>query len=220
MSNIVLSPHGPPSLPVVKLGAAAVLVVWFALVVALGAAGRFAGPPGSPPLPIAVGFAAPVVAFFVVYRLSLPFRKWLLAVDLRPIVAMQAWRFAGLGVLALYAHDVLPGHFAVPTGLGDIAIAVTAPLVIVALIRRPDFAASRTFVLWNLLGILDLLVAVSSGGLDALLATGAAGEVTAAPMAQLPLLLIPVYFVPIFLMLHAVALLQARRLRQSLREPG
>ena len=65
-------------------------------------------------------------------------------------------------------------------------------------------------MVWNLLGILDLIAAVSIGALNSALASGIAGEVTTGPMAQLPLVLIPVYFVPLFFMLHVTALCQAR----------
>jgi hypothetical protein len=51
---------------------------------------------------------------------------------------------------------------------------------------------------------------VSLETLSAVLATGAPGEVTTLPMAQLPLL-IPAFLVLLFLMLHAAALLQRRR---------
>jgi hypothetical protein len=44
-----------------------------------------------------------------------------------------------------------------------------------------------------------------------MLATGAAGEVTVAPMAQMPLLLVPAYLVPLFFIWHLIALFQARR---------
>ena len=91
------------------------------------------------------------------------------------------------------------------------AIGLTAPWLALALVRRPGFAASRLFVVWNLLGILDLVVAVSDAALNQSLATGAAGEVTVAPMAQMPLVLVPAYLVPLFVMLHLTALFQARR---------
>jgi hypothetical protein len=107
-------------------------------------------------------------------------------------------------------HGVLPGVFAWPAGLGDIAIGITAPWVAYTLVHRPGFATGRVFFLWNLLGILDLVVAVSVGGLSSALAAGVAGEVTTGPMAQLPLVLIPANFVPIFVMLHLAALFQAR----------
>jgi hypothetical protein len=131
------------------------------------------------------------------------------------VTGIQACRFAGFGFLALYAHGVLPGLFAWPAGLGDVAIAVTAPWVVLALLRQPSFAGSRLFIVWNLLGILDLVVAVGAGVLSSGLAVGAAGEVTTAPMARLPLVLIPACLVPIFIMLHLAALFQARRLALS-----
>jgi hypothetical protein len=120
-----------------------------------------------------------------------------------------------LGEVALYTYGVLPGPFAWPAGLGDIAIGLTAPWVMRALQRRPEFAASKGFVVWNLLGILDLLRAMGTGTMSSLLAVGAAGAVTTAPMAELPLVLIPAFLVPIFFMLHVAALIQARRLAGS-----
>jgi hypothetical protein len=79
--------------------------------------------------------------------LSRDFRDFILTFDLRLATGIQAWRFAGFAFLALYAHHVLPGLFAWPAGLGDMAIGITAPWVILALIRRPGFAASRPFVI-------------------------------------------------------------------------
>jgi hypothetical protein len=113
---------------------------------------------------------------------------------------------AGIGFLALYAQGQLPGLFAWPAGLGDIAIGITAPWIVLALIRQPEFAVGRLFVVWNLLGILDLVIAVGTGALSSGLAPGIAGELTTTPMALLPLVLIPAYFVPIFIMLHLSSL--------------
>jgi hypothetical protein len=84
--------------------------------------------------------------------------------------------------------------------------------MLVALIHQPSFAASKTFVAWNGLGILDLVVAVSIGALGPRLDIDFARTVATGPMAHLPLVLIPAYFVPAFIMLHLAALLQARRL--------
>jgi hypothetical protein len=64
-------------------------------------------------------------------------------------------------------------------------------------------------VIWNLLGILDLVVAVGTGGLVSWFGLGA-GNASMGPMAQLPLLLVPAFLVPGFVMLHIAALLQAR----------
>jgi hypothetical protein len=213
MSNAILSASAQqrsPLIPSTTTFAAVVLAVWFVLVFLLGAEGAFVTSSGAPPLPILIGVTVPIIVFLAGFGLSRPFRSFILAADLRFMTGIQAWRFAGFGFLALYAHGVLPGAFAWPAGLGDIAIGVTAPWVMVALIRRPSFAGSRLFIIWNLLGILDLVVAIGTGGFITALATSVAGEITTRPMAQLPLVLIPAYLVPLFAMLHAAALFQAR----------
>ena len=195
------------------------LAAWLALVVALGAAGAFVGRPGAPPIAIGIGLAAPLLVFFAGLQLSDSFRAFVLSLDLRLIAAMQAWRWAGLGFLFLYAYKVLPGYFALPAGLGDMAVAFAAPWMVLGLTRQPDFAASRAFVRWNLLGILDLIVAPSIGVLSAMLSAGVpGGGAGTGPMASLPLLLVPAFLVPFFLMLHSAALMQSRRLVRNL--PG
>lgn len=187
------------------------LAVWFVVVFGLGAAGMFVRLPGTPPLPIFIGAVGPVVVFLEAYWSVPAFRTYVLSTSLPLGAAIQAWRAGGLTFLALYAHGVLPGAFAWPAGLGDIAIGVTAPWIALALVEQPAFAKSRVFTIWNLLGIVDLVVAVGTGGISSLLASGAPGELTTVAMAKLPLVLIPGYLVPLFVMLHLTALFQARR---------
>jgi hypothetical protein len=196
----------------IRLAVAIVLSAWLLLVVSLGAAGVFVGRPRTPPIAVAIGIATPLLIFFVWLRLSRAFHEFVHALDLRLIAGMQAWRWAGLGFLSLYAHKVLPAVFALPAGLGDMAVGIAAPWMVLALVRQPRFAMSRAFQRWNVLGILDLVIAIGIATVSATLATGRPGEISTAPMATLPLLLIPAFLVPFFLMLHATALMQSRRL--------
>jgi hypothetical protein len=189
---------------------AAVMAVWLGLVFFLGAKGAFAGSPGTPPLGIFLGFAIPLAVFFAAYFGWTRFRTFVLGADLRLVAAIQGWRWAGMGFFALYAHHILPALFVFPAGLGDMAIGFTAPWIVLGLIRESSFATSRRFIIWNVLGILDLVVAVSIGGLCSGVIPGLTGNVTTGPMAQLPLVLIPAYMVPFFIMLHFTALAQAR----------
>jgi hypothetical protein len=158
--------------------------VWLATVIVLGARGVFTAPRGAPPLALLIGLVAPLSLFLLGYRTIRPLREFVLSVDPRVIVGIQAWRWAGFGFLTLYTYGIL--------------------------LRQPSFAVSKKFVTWNLLGILDLTVAVSIGALVPLIAPNLYGAVSSAPMAQLPLVLIPTYLVPTFLMLHLTALFQAR----------
>jgi hypothetical protein len=213
MANTAFSQIDQPGLPVVS-GARALVATffsaWLVLVLVLAARGAFVPAPGAPPLGLLIGLVAPLALFFIAYRTIPAMRDLILSADLRLIAAIQAWRWAGSGFLTLFAYRILPGIFAWPAGLGDMSIGVTAPLVLSALLRRPGFATSRRFIAWNLLGILDLVVAVSIGAVVPLLAPQLYGAVTTAPMSQLPLVLIPTYLVPTFLMLHLTALFQVR----------
>lgn len=193
------------------------LALWFGLVFLLGTQRAFVGSAGSPPLPIFLGFAIPLAVFFTVYFGSSRFRTFVLHADLRLVTAIQAWRWAGLGFLSLYAHGVLPGLFAFPAGLGDMAIGVSAPWILLGLIGDSAFVGSRRYVIWNILGIVDLVVAVSMGAICSGFIPGIIGNVTTSAMAQLPLVLIPAYMVPLFIMLHITALFQARRFARSVK---
>jgi hypothetical protein len=212
MSSTVL-PH--PDRPLstdasrVTLAVGVALTLWLALVFVLGAGGAFAQPPVTPPVSIFAGVALPIAIFLAAYRASSSFRQFVLNLDLRLVIGLQAWRFGGLGFLALSAYNVLPGTFAWPAGLGDMAIGATAPILALAIARRPHVVTSRLFVTWNLLGILDLVVAVSTGTLVSWFGIGAASAGMGA-MAELPLLLVPAFLVPGFVMLHVAAILQAR----------
>ena len=216
MANTAVSHLQQPGAPAVSGTRALVATFfasWLALILILGARGAFNAAPGQPPLALLIGLVAPLTFFFVAYRTIPSIREFILSADLRLIAGVQAWRWAGFGFLTLYTYRVLPGIFAWPAGLGDMAIGATAPFVLSALLRRPDFAASNRFLVWNLSGILDLAVAVSIGAVGPLLAPNFYGTVTTAPMAQLPLVLIPTFLVPTFLMLHLTAIFQARRMR-------
>ncbi len=184
------------------------LALWCASVFGLGAAGAFVGHPGQPPLALVAGAMLPLVVFAAAYLGSRAFRDFVLSADLRLVAALQAWRWAGLGFLSLWAHGLLPGLFAWIAGLGDMAVGFTAPWIVLALARDRAFAGTRRFALFNWLGILDLVVALGLGGASSVLLRG---SVTMTAMAQLPEILVPAFMVPVFLMLHITSLLQARR---------
>jgi hypothetical protein len=205
------APDAAKRLRPVTLAVAATLILWFGLIFVLGATGVFDTPASTLPLPLLLGVALPILLFLGLYGTAGGFRDFVLGVDLRLAAGVQAWRFAGFGFVALYVYGVLPGLFAWPAGLGDMAIGMTAPWVVLALVRRPAVAASKGFVTWHLLGLLDFVVAVGTGVLSSSTAIGIGGAVTTNPMGRLPLVLIPCYFVPIFAMLHLTSIFQARR---------
>ena len=193
-----------------------VLAIWFALAALAGVTGAVAAGPDSLFRPIALTMVVPVLAFVALYLGSTRFRDFVLGRDLRFVTLLQAWRVVGFAFLPLYAYGVLPGLFAWPAGVGDVLVGLSAPWVVFTLLRNPGFATSRTFVVWNLLGLADFVVA----GATATLASGAipalvAGGVTSAPMEVWPLMLFPSFGVPLFAFAHLTALFQVRALRRA-----
>jgi hypothetical protein len=91
------------------------------------------------------------------------------------------------------------------------AIGVVAPWMLAGLAREPGFAASRKFVTWNALGIVDLIVAVTVGAAVPLLFPNVVGAIPTSAMTRIPLVLIPGFFVPGYIILHVIALAQSRR---------
>jgi hypothetical protein len=215
MSQAVMHLEDPSPRASAPVAGPALLIVWFALILWLGAAGAFVVGPGEPPLRLLVAVLGPVIAFLIAYRASAALRDRVLHADLRVVAVLQAWRFGGFAFLALYTYGVLPAYFAWPAGFGDMAIGFTAPWMLMGLSRSQAFVASRRFVTWNLLGILDLVVAISIGAVVTRLFPNLGGGITTAPMAQLPLVLVPGLFVPAFLILHIVALVQAAAARAA-----
>lgn len=181
-------------------------VGWFAVVLVAAVAGAFHTPGDLPPVAIGLAVAVPpVIAVWRAFR-SERFRAWARSLDLGFLTLLQTWRVGGLAFLALAATHSLPDGFAVPAGLGDVAVGMTAPLVALYVVGRGR-AGRRAYLAWTAFGILDLVNAVTMGVLYSdsrigLLATG----VTTDLMEQLPMVLIPAFGVPFTLVLHVVSL--------------
>lgn len=184
---------------------ARLIAAWFIFSLAASALHAFRADPGRPPLLFALAVVTPLVLFFLWFARSERFREFALALNPRTLTIVHAWRIGGFVFLVLYAYGILPGIFALPAGWGDIAIGATAPLVAMKL-ANPDH--KKGFILWQALGIADLVTAVILGATAELfnphgIATGA--------MNVLPLSLIPTFAVPLLLILHVICIAQARR---------
>jgi hypothetical protein len=119
----------------------------------------------------------------------------------------HTFRVVGAAFIIVMALGKLPAAFAVPAGLGDIAVGIAAPFI-----ARRLAHGDRTGAAWfNILGILDLTVAVSIGFLAGLGPTRLL-EVSpsTADVALLPLALIPTTAVPLAVALHVTSLIRLR----------
>jgi hypothetical protein len=201
--------HGGVHARRIAVGVGAVLTGWFALVTALSADGVFLATTDGPPT-IGLGVFPPILFGGVALAFSRKVRTAALSIPQPWLVAIQSLRVLGVVFLFLLGRGVLPGQFAHPAGWGDFAVGAAAPAIAWALATGRPWAR-KLAVAWNVLGILDLTVAVGMGALSAesSIRVFTSGPSTEA-MAQLPLSLIPTFAVPLFALLHIVSLLGLR----------
>jgi hypothetical protein len=187
------------------LASATVLIGWLAVAIALSAAGLY-HVNGSAIPTIQYGILLPILIGALMIWRSEAAKRILDAVPQSWIVGVQLYRALGVIFLILYAGGKLPSLFAWPAGLGDIAIGLLAPVVGLAYARAPREAAGLVRA-WNVFGILDLIVAVTTGFLTA---PSWLQSIEIQPsselMTVLPMVLIPVYLVPLSIVLHLASL--------------
>lgn len=78
------------------------------------------------------------------------------------IIGIQAGRFVGGLFLALLDMKLLPAEFALPAGYGDVTVATLSMVVVYLLATKRPYARAAA-IGWNLLGILDFIVALVTG---------------------------------------------------------
>lgn len=185
--------------------------VWLVVALVAGALGVFQNNAQRVGVAVAIAAGSPIVLFLLWFAASAGFRAFALSLNPRVLTALQTWRIIGFVFLLLEAHQQLPAMFALPAGYGDMFIGVTASLVAWQLAERYRGA----FIAWQLLGILDLVVAVGSGTLSRVLDPNG---ISMLPMTTLPLSVVPTFLVPLFLIFHVICIAQARRWRGSVAE--
>jgi hypothetical protein len=117
----------------------------------------------------------------------------------------------GFVFVLLEARGVLPAIFALPAGYGDVAIGATATFVAW---KVADPSHRNSFIFWQMLGIADLIMAVSVGTTARLLDPHGASMVA---VTVLPLSIVPTFLVPLFVMFHVICIAQAKTWKPALR---
>ena len=155
---------------------------------------------------LAVAFAAvvPILVFALWFATSEKFRQFTWSLNPQLLTLAQSWRIIGFTFVLLEARGVLPAIFALPAGYGDMAIGMTATFVAWKLTNPVH---RNSFILWQLLGIADLVTAVSLGTTARVISPESPSMVA---MTVLPLSLVPTFLVPLFLILHVICIAQAR----------
>ena len=185
------------------IGSAVVAAAWLVGVFLLGAAGAFRNDALPPRIPLAL--AATLLPGYLML-LSPTFRRIVAAVPQHWLIGIQTFRIMGGTWLVRYFAGQLPGRFALPAGIGDVATGLLALFVAYAWYSGKPYARGAA-IAWNLFGMADLVNAVALGAITG----GGAGGIV------FPIVLIPAYGVPRAFLIHSYSLIGL--LRKTSQQP-
>src|SRR5918994_2478884 len=118
------------------------------------------------------------------------------------LIAVQTFRIGGVFFLWGMTQGLLDPAFAIPAGVGDILIGVTA--IPFAIFLWKGYSWSKyALVVWSVLGIADLVNAVTLGVITN-------PDFSTSTMATFPWILVPTVAVPLALALHGIVLYRLR----------
>jgi hypothetical protein len=162
-----------------------------------------------PLLPLAIFL--PLIIAFLVLRGAGRIRAAIDAVPPGCLVGLQVYRVLGGTFVVFWAFGAVPGVFALPAGLGDMAVGILALPAAIAVASGTQ-SGRAAGVAWNVLGIADLVSAVTLGVLTV------PGPLHALALdhpnllvGAYPTAMTPTFVVPLSLILHGLSLRQLRR---------
>jgi hypothetical protein len=183
---------------------AILLIAWLLIRLALAVS-----PPNGSVLtrPFIVAFLVFGILVGTLPMLSPLFRQIVRAIPETWLVGIHAIRVGGFLFLALVDMKLLPAQFALPAGYGDMTVGLLALVTVYLLTMRNPYA--HAFVIgWNLLGLLDFIVALTTG----IAYIGPFAAQLGASGTSLSylnyVLIVPTFGVPLFTLLHIYSLFQ------------
>jgi hypothetical protein len=139
--------------------------------------------------------------------LSPVFRQIIRAVPATWLVGIHAIRLAGFNFLALMDMKLLPAEFALPAGYGDMTVALLALGLVYLLVKRKPYARALA-IGWNGLGLLDFVVALTTGFMIVGPFTAQVAASGVSPLYLNYVAIVPSFGVPLFTLLHIYSLFQ------------
>ena len=119
------------------------------------------------------------------------------------LIAVQTYRIGGIAFLWGMTQGILDPAFAIPAGVGDLLIGLTA--IPFAIFLWKGYSWSKyAVIVWSVLGIADLVNAVTLGRITS-------PDFGSSTMATFPWILVPTVGVPLGLALHGITLYRLRK---------
>ena len=181
----------------------AILLGWVVLAIILARNGFFVSQSDTKfKFPTIVYTFLPIIMGVFILKYSHSFQEILNSIPLHWLIGIQFLRTTGVIFLILYFKHLVPGQFALPAGIGDFFVGITAPLV-AYLYYKKKRNAKQIAKLWNIIGTLDLVLALTFGFLTSptpiqIFALDNPNRL----IGSYPLVLVPAFAVPLFILYH------------------
>ena len=158
------------------------------------------------PPPIAFGALLPILVGWLALQYWEPFRRFIFSIPQHWLIALQIYRITGGVFLVVYGLGLIPGVFALTSGFGDLITGLLAIPVAWFCYKQRSWA-KRTAVVWNYLGLIELIILIPFG----LLSSPSPIQTLALDQPNLvtstwPSVLAPTFHVPLGILLHIFSL--------------
>jgi hypothetical protein len=161
---------------------------------------------GAHPPTLQIIVVAETALLIILYSRSTAFAEYARTSAPWRLTVFHLWRvIPGIGFLLLYRRGLMPQDFAVTAGIGDIAVAILAPVFALVALRSAP-AAMKAVLAFHLIGLLDLILVVSNAARITF-----ADPASMRMLSEAPLVMVPIFWVPLTIFLHIVAIDQCRR---------
>jgi hypothetical protein len=181
---------------------------WYLLGYELGKRGTLIPNPSSPPIAGFLGFTAPMLVVYLLYRFSPTIHEVIDTAPLPWLLLIQIERVMALNFFYYYSQGKLPAVFAFSSATGDILTALAAPFVAYFYYRKKSWSR-KLAVGWNIFGLLDL---VTAGIIGFLAATSSIRMIYSHPstnfIVEIPLIMLFTTLVPLAFMFHIFSLIR------------
>ncbi len=194
-----------------RIAIAAAMSLWFCVVLVCGATGALDYDRGLGLAGLGLAVAGPIAILSLIGLGTPQGRAAILGAPLAGLVGIQSVRVLGVSFVLLHAMGRLPAPFAPVAGWGDIAVGAAAVPLALWLATRQPATPKATVLVWNSLGLLDLVAAVVLGVTSS---PGPARIFMDEPgsnlMTTLPWIIIPCFLVPALTIIHLATFYQLR----------
>jgi hypothetical protein len=174
--------HGKPFCPfsLALMGAG-----WFLVALFVGETELLSILPGPAAQMTLVALTTGLLTAFWTFR---SFRAWVDQLELRTLILLHLVRFVGIYFLILHQRGELPARFAITAGWGDIIVAIGALILVLFPALRQS---TRTVLIWNTVGLIDILLVVTTAAGLAFADRESMGALTRLPLSFLPTMVVP-----------------------------